>query len=418
MRAAGTVSGRRWRGQSDPERFEIYNRWSLYFLLLIGPMVGITAAASVATATGTQAWFAPASTAGFLIHTAVAEFTLARGVNHYLGRGGYPTRTVIALIAVTVVLLALVAAALAPAAPLRPDEADVLTPGWAFLAPVGIALSALAPLLTAWRLAGTGILAMVVITALHAWATGELRMLIPVAVAGTLMLIGFVLSFRVSAWMIGVVWEQANRREVDARLAVAEERLRFSRDLHDIFGRTLSAVAVSSELAAELARRGDPRGPEKMLEVRQIAQDALREVRSVVEGYRTVDLPTELAGAREILRSAGIAAHVSGEGLVIGPQAAEGLGWVVREAVTNVVRHADSRTCTIAVEAADGGAQVTIVNDGVRPVTSSRRGSGLDGLRERLAAIGGRIDAGVDDADESQFRLEAWVPDDEKEAAL
>ncbi|SEE27376.1 sensor histidine kinase [Ruania alba] len=413
VRAGGTA-GTGWRGQSDPQRFELYNRWSLYFLLIFGPIVGISAAASLANATGTQAWFGPAATAGFLIQTGVAEIVLARGLNHYLGRAARPTRTAAVLVVITLLLIALAAVPLMQAEPLPTDDGRLLMPGWVLLAPVGIALSALAPLFTTRWLVTAGVLAMGGAAALQTWGSGEPRALVPFVISGTLVVIGVVLSFRVSAWMIGVVWEQANRREVDARLAVAEERLRFSRDLHDIFGRTLSTVAVTSELAAELARRGDPRGPDKMLEVRQIAQDALREVRDVVEGYRRADLPTELAGAREILRSAGITAEVRGEELVLGEQAAEGLGWVVREGVTNVVRHADARTAGITVEIADGGAQVVIVNDGVRPVATARPGSGLHGLRERLATIGGRIEAGVDDADQSQFRLEAWVPDDKE----
>src|SRR5690606_9016579 len=128
----------------------------------------------------------------------------------------------------------------------------------------------------------------------------------PVATFVSVVLIvgGMAGSFRISAWMLGVVWEQERTRTVHARLAVAEERLRFSRDLHDVVGRTLSAIAVKSELAAELARRGQEGAVDQMLEVRELAQDSLKEARSVVAGYRTADLAAELEGDRLLLRSA------------------------------------------------------------------------------------------------------------------
>ena len=207
------------------------------------------------------------------------------------------------------------------------------------------------------------------------------------------MMAGVILSCRASVWMLGVVWEQERRREVDARLAVAEERLRFSRDLHDVFGRTLSVVAVKSELAAELAKRGDPRGAEQMLEVRQIAQDALKEVRDVVNGYRAADLAVERGGAREILSSAGVDTWVAGEALNLPPRAQEALAWVVREGVTNVVRHSDATGCTIEVTSDGERCGVVVTNDGAAVVAQGAGiGSGLRGLRERLVKLGGTLD--------------------------
>nr|WP_241744519.1 histidine kinase [Cellulosimicrobium arenosum] len=208
--------------------------------------------------------------------------------------------------------------------------------------------------------------------------------------------------------MLGVVWEQERHRVVHARLAVAEERLRFSRDLHDVFGRTLSVVAVKSELAAELASRGRPGAEEQMLEVRRIAQDALREVRAVVAGYRATDLPAELAGARSVLRSAGIDTTVHGEGTPVGAQAQEALAWAVREAVTNVVRHSDARSCTITLHRDDASSVVEVVNDGVPVGAVAGRGSGLVGLAERLDGAGGRIETW---SDGDRFGLVARVPD-------
>ena len=285
-----------------------------------------------------------------------------------------------------------------------------LVPGtslWMVVLPAGTALAALAPVLTLRQLLlGTG--AVTVLGAVTLAIAENVRASGPGLAAAVVVLVTVVCSFRGSVWMTGVVWEQERRREVDARLAVAEERLRFSRDLHDIFGRTLSTVAVRSELAAELARRADPRGPETMLEVRQIAQDALKEVRAVVEGYRRVDLATELVGAQDILRSAGVTTTVTGPEHEVPTPVAEALGWVVREAVTNVVRHADATRCQITVTLTDDLVGVQVRNDGVRPAgPSSSSGSGLTGVAERLAALGGTLHS---HQEAGEFTVTAQIP--------
>ena len=87
-----------------------------------------------------------------------------------------------------------------------------------------------------------------------------------------------------------MLWEAERAREVETRLAVAEERLRFGRDLHDVLGRNLSVISLKSELAVQLARRGRPEAVEQMIEVQRIAQESQREVRAVVRGYREADL--------------------------------------------------------------------------------------------------------------------------------
>ena len=157
-----------------------------------------------------------------------------------------------------------------------------------------------------------------------------------------------VLTCRVSAWTLRIMSELDRSRTAYARLSVAEERLRFARDLRDVLGRNLSLIAVQSELAAELARRGDQDAAGRMLQVRQVAHESLREMRAVVSGYRTADLGTELAGAQEVLRSAGMSRRVIGDaaGLPADVQAAA-LGWVVREGTTNIIRHSDATACTI-----------------------------------------------------------------------
>jgi two-component system sensor histidine kinase DesK len=203
----------------------------------------------------------------------------------------------------------------------------------------------------------------------------------------------------------------ANTRTASARrirsLGQAEARLRFSRDLHDVLGRNLSLVAVQSELAAELARRGQDGAAEQMLQVRQVAQESLREMRQVVDGYRTADLDSELAGARSVLRSAGVSVRVIGDGATLPGTVQAALGWVVREATTNVIRHSEATTCTISLDIVDGspGGRTVVLrmeNDGIRTHGSlpTTAGTGLLGLGERLAGLGGSVS--------SQVRTGGW----------
>ncbi|MEU0442979.1 sensor histidine kinase [Streptomyces sp. NPDC006186] len=235
-----------------------------------------------------------------------------------------------------------------------------------------------------------------------------------------LLLVAFLVLFgvffslvaaRCGAWTLSVLWEAERAREVEARLAVAEERLRFGRDLHDVMGRNLAVIALKSELAVQLARRGRPEAVEQMIEVQRIAQESQREVRDVVRGYRAADLGVELAGAHGVLTAAGIDCEVSGETAGLPGEVQSALGWVVREATTNVLRHGDPRRCTVVLRAIEGRAVLTVENDGAVPGADgagSGRGSGLAGLRERLAAVDGTLTAGP--VDGGRFRVVAQVP--------
>nr|WP_237547847.1 histidine kinase [Streptomyces sp. SID5473] len=213
-------------------------------------------------------------------------------------------------------------------------------------------------------------------------------------------------------WGLKVVGELRDARDVRARLAVAEERLRFGRDLHDVLGRNLAVVALKSELAVQLARRGRAEAVDQMVEVQQIAQDSQREVREVVRGYREADLRVELEGARSVLGAAGIICKVIADEVdeLLPAPARSALGWVVREATTNVLRHGDPRRCTISLGAVGGAVVLVVEND--RADTASLRpdggGSGLAGLRERLAAVGGTLEAAP--VRGARFRVTARIP--------
>ncbi|GGS88848.1 histidine kinase [Streptomyces chromofuscus] len=213
-----------------------------------------------------------------------------------------------------------------------------------------------------------------------------------------------------SVWLLNAVYELDAARETRARLAVAEERLRFGRDLHDVMGRNLAVIALKSELAVQLARRGRAEAVDQMIEVQRIAQESQREVRDVVRGYREADLGVELAGAQGVLTAAGIACEVSGEQAAAGlpDEVQSALGWVVREATTNVLRHGNAERCVVGLRMLKGHVVLTVENDGVTAVGEGGGGSGLAGLRERLAAVEGTLEAGP--AGRGLFRLMAEVP--------
>jgi two-component system, NarL family, sensor histidine kinase DesK len=216
----------------------------------------------------------------------------------------------------------------------------------------------------------------------------------------------------------------AARRKL-ARLAVLEERVRVARDLHDLLGRNLSVITLESELAGRLIAQEPARAAQEMHEVERTARQTLREVREAVAGYRQPRLQSELDDARQVLEAAGIACEAKDTAGSL-PVATEALlGWVVREGVTNVIRHSRARRCTIRVTRQDGLVRAEVVNDGPighgkataptpeRGVPCARlaAGSGLSGLAERAAAQGGHLEAGPLPTERARgFRLCVEVP--------
>ncbi len=405
-----------WSRRSNPERFDTYTRWSLYVISTFELYVVLWIVGE--TPTGHPALLAPL-VALSVAHTVSCVVVIRCGITRFLG-GPPPPRWVLGSMGALAVATCVVGVGAYP----EGDGAMFMgnTPVLVVTAALGFSVAACAPLLT-FRWLALGALGVSAVSAVVAWLVAPVRdetatgMAVGQGIAVAIMCVGVFASYRVSVWMLGIVWEQERNRVLHARLAVAEERLRFSRDLHDVFGRTLSVVAVKSELAAELAARGRPGAAEQMLEVRQIAQDSLREVRAVVAGYRATDLPAELSGARSVLRSADIETTIESCGdeqeaaLPLATQ--EALAWVVREAVTNVVRHSDAARCEIMLRVERGEAVLTVTNDGVpdldRTTTSpgSPSGSGLIGLGERLAETGGRLETHLRPP---VFRLTASVP--------
>ncbi|MFD3429129.1 sensor histidine kinase [Nocardia fluminea] len=207
--------------------------------------------------------------------------------------------------------------------------------------------------------------------------------------AVTLLLTGVfaIVLTRLTAWGLGVVDELERAKGVEAQLQVAEERLRFSRDLHDVVGRGFSAVAVKSELAVALSRAGDTdRAVAEMEEVRTLAVESMGQMRTLVRGYRNIDLRGEVAGARSLLSAAGCELVVEGDAAKVPTAFHEVAAWVVREGTTNIVEHSAATRATLTL----GGAGMSLRND--RPQGSIGERSGLRGLGERLDAVGATLD--------------------------
>jgi two-component system, NarL family, sensor histidine kinase DesK len=213
-------------------------------------------------------------------------------------------------------------------------------------------------------------------------------------------------ALRGTRYLVSVNAELMEAREELARSAVAEERMRFARDLHDLLGHSLSLIALKSELAGRLAERDPARARQEMADVEAAARRSLAEVRDAVSGYRQVSLAQALAEARFALSAAGISLRVPEPGQPL-PEAVDAvLGWVVREATTNVLRHSGARSVTVDLRSAGDGVTLTVTDDGRGG--AGARGTGLAGLAERVEALGGRLETGA--ADGRGFRLTAVVP--------
>jgi two-component system sensor histidine kinase DesK len=173
-------------------------------------------------------------------------------------------------------------------------------------------------------------------------------------------------------------------KEENARLAVADERNRFARDLHDILGHSLTVITVKAELANRLLDVDPDRARTELVDLERLSRDALADVRRAVEGYRDLTLPGELARAREALRAAEIEADLPNSTDEVTSELRELFAWTVREGVTNVIRHSGASRCTVRL----GASAVEVADDGGGPRSGTGGGTGLDGLRERAAAAG------------------------------
>jgi two-component system sensor histidine kinase DesK len=204
--------------------------------------------------------------------------------------------------------------------------------------------------------------------------------------------------------MIGVarmgsaIRELHTARQELARLKVEEERQRLARDLHDLLGQTLSMIALKSELARHIIQEEPDHCAQELSEIELVARQTLREVREAVAGYRRPRLESELDGAQQLLEAAGIDYQIRPNTLTFPPETSAVLAWTVREGVTNVIRHSRARHCEITLFQGKGTVGAEVINDGGREARaespSGRPGLGLAGLRERVSALGGRMEVG------------------------
>lgn len=442
FRAELRGAGGWWRRKSSTAKVETYTRWSFHFFAL-------AEFASVGVPFGSGVWQGPVLWLPLIMaaHCALSAVTASRALDWTRGRRPRPVRLMVAfaLLTAAVAAVALWTAEHGPGG----EEVDTAAGGV-----FGVALIFAACVTTlgvrGWRQA-------LAVVAGYAAAAGALALLLGapapavlVSVAAVLLGGGFMATTSVfSVWLLDTVYRLDEARETRARLAVAEERLRFGRDLHDVMGRNLAVIALKSELAVQLARRGRPEAVEQMIEVQRIARESQREVRDVVRGYREADLGVELLGAQGVLTAAGIECEVRGEVGGLPAEVQSALGWVVRETTTNVLRHGNAGRCAVQVRATGGKVVLTVENDGAdgegadgegsRAVAGADGGgsgglgsagpgltgpgltgpgsvgggpvgggSGLAGLAERLGKVGGTLEAGI--AGAGVFRVVAEVP--------
>jgi two-component system sensor histidine kinase DesK len=217
--------------------------------------------------------------------------------------------------------------------------------------------------------------------------------------------------------LVSTADELRRTREELAEAAVVRERERFSRDLHDTLGHTLSVMVVKAAVVRRLVATDPDAAAEHAADIEQVGRQAMAQLRDTVDGAVVPSLAGELREAETMLAAAGIRATVRSAQQV--PRvAAEPLAWAVREGVTNVVRHSGASECRVDVTVDGDRVRLTVVDDGGGARTAAdgltadagrpgRRG-GLDGLRARLAAVGGGLDAAPG---AEGFTLVAWVPD-------
>ncbi|MER5434028.1 histidine kinase [Streptomyces sp. NPDC002588] len=390
-----------WRRKSTPAKFETYTRWSFHFFGVSEVVaIGLPALGSLGPGLGGTLL------ALVTLHCGACMLTVSRAVDWTRGRRAQPVRLLWTLGVLTAVI-AVAAVGIAQRGP-DGDSVDAAASGV-----FGVVV-----------IIGAGVIALGVrdrrrvyaIVGGFALGTGAASLLLDVpapatvlGMAGVLLgsgLLAFTAIF--SVWLLDAVYALDEARETRARLAVAEERLRFGRDLHDVMGRNLAVIALKAELAVQLARRGRPEAVEQMVEVQRIAQESQREVRDVVRGYREADLAVELAGAKGVLKAAGIDCEVCGEAGTLPGEVQSALGWVVRETTTNVLRHGDAGRCSVGLRVTEGRVVLTVENDGAKESEEGSRGSGLAGLRERLRQVDGTLEAGF--AGAGVFRVVAEVP--------
>jgi two-component system sensor histidine kinase DesK len=210
--------------------------------------------------------------------------------------------------------------------------------------------------------------------------------LVWIAVSDAMLIFGGTISA-----YFGVVGRRLLHAETEARrMAVVAERERIARDLHDLLGHTLSVIVLKSELASKLADVDAARSIAEIRDVERISREALAEVRGAVGGYRTARFVEELDHGREALAAAGVTLDAEGTAPPLEPAQEQAIALALREAITNVIRHAGANRCRVRLDASDGEIRLSVHDNGVG--ARGPEGSGLGGMRARATLLGGRME--------------------------
>ncbi|GAB3274476.1 sensor histidine kinase [Parasphingorhabdus pacifica] len=208
-----------------------------------------------------------------------------------------------------------------------------------------------------------------------------------------------------------LVHEVHRARTELAQMAVAQERLRIARDLHDLLGYSLSAITLKSELTHRLVTKHPARARAELQEILDISRRTLVDVRSVASGYRELSLDDECRSAHSVLTAADVDVRMDVDYSDLPVRVSTVLATVLREGITNVLRHSKAERCEITLFQDEDEVHIEIRNDGVAasagaPAESS--GTGLDNLAARVHELGGRISAEV--GTENDYRLRVRAP--------
>lgn len=284
--------------------------------------------------------------------------------------------------------------------PLVVQRADwVSVPGWL----AGDALLSL-PALAGWLVFGANV--GVVIWA-NAVSTGQALDIMFQAAA---TIITGLIAYGLTSLTRLITELHAARRQL-ATKAVAEERLRFARDLHDLLGLSLSAITLKCELVNRLVMAYPARAADELTDILSLVRQALTDVRSVADGYRELSLDKETRSAEAVLTAAEVAVHMELDYDGLPPRVRTELAVVLREGVTNVLRHSTATRCEILLRQDDERVSLAIVNDGAgdrRDAAGGTPSSGIRNLSERIGRLGGELAHGPDP--DGRYRLLATLP--------
>jgi two-component system, NarL family, sensor histidine kinase DesK len=270
--------------------------------------------------------------------------------------------------------------------------------GWSFIN-YGVYVSVMLATLIPWRQARVAIPVWSLLVGLVAVLAASLT---PVYIALIGGAVGLATGAGIQAGRIGARLHRAEQRV--SALALAAERERIGRDLHDILGHSLTAISIKANLAERLLDVDPQAARAQIAEVSEIARQSLADVRATASAIREVRVAGEIASARSVLLAAGIEASVPSALEPMPDSTSELFGYVIREAVTNVVRHSEASHCTISIESAVDHQAVTVTDDGSGLPDDLRRGTGLQGLRSRLEAAGGTFTIGPGPTGGTQVR--------------